>query len=281
MFPFKNEAYDQERFAAYVQTIQWLGWRPSKIVWHNTAAPSLKQWIKSAKEDAEKGLVPGISRMKSLENFYEKNRGWNGGPHLFIAPDYIWVANPLTHRGTHSPSFNPIAIGIEMIGDYSVEDDDSGAGLAVRRNTVFATAVLCEALGLDPFRSILLHKEDRKTDHDCPGKDVAEDKAYMISEVMALMEGGEHDAKATAAVIAGKDPEENHSGTPGEVTVDNLNFREGPGVSNRSKGKLPKGTRLTILGKAKNGNDAWLKVQTPAGYLGWVSGRYVKELPNA
>jgi hypothetical protein len=286
MFPFENKAYNRERFQAYVKTLAWHGWRPSKIVWHNTAAPSMRQWIEKADEDFKANRVPGISRMKSLENFYQNNQGWNGGPHLFVAPGtsayepLIWVANPLTAKGTHSPSFNTTSIGIEMVADFDKESDESGPGLQVKNLTIFATAILCDALGLDPFRSILLHKEDPKTDHDCPGVNIAKDKDKMISEVMSLMDGGDHDEKATSAVISGK-PIEAPKEWTGETIVKDLNFREGPGVSTRSKGSMPKGTRLTILGSAKNVNDVWLKARTPAGYIGWVSGRYIKEIDNA
>jgi hypothetical protein len=277
MFPFVKEAFTQNGFRAYVNTLHWTRWRPSKIVWHNTAAPSLAQWIKSADQDRAMGLIPGITRIKNLEAFFKDNQGWNGGPHLFVANDVIWVANPLTERGTHSPSFNSTAIGIEMVGDYDIENDDAGEGLKVKRNTIFATAVLCSALGLDPNKDILLHKQDPRTTHDCPGKNIAVDKLRMIDEVLALMGGGEHDPEEVAKVIAGEEPTPAVGGHKGVVTQNELNFRRGPGVDSESTGKLPNGTELTILAEAKNGIDRWLKVKTPGGYIGWVSGRFVKE----
>lgn len=61
----------------------------------------------------------------------------------------------------------------------------------------------------------------------------------------------------------------------GITTADDLNFRIGPGVTNESTGSLPKRTKLSIIDRAKNGTTEWLKVRTPAGYVGWVSGKYV------
>lgn len=246
-------------------------------MWHNTAAPSLAQWIKSAEQDRLKGLVPGSSRIGSLERFFRDNQGWGGCPHLFIANDLIWVMNPLPDKGTHSPSFNTTAIGIEMVGDFAVEDDDAGEGLKVKQNTIYATAILCSALGIEPNgRNILLHKEDPRTTHDCPGKDIAQDKSTMILDVEALMSGGEHDPEQVANVIAGVDTIVRPTWT-GITTSDNLNFRRGPGVENEPVSKLPKGVKLTILDEAKNGKDSWLKIRTPAGYVGWVSGRFVQQ----
>lgn len=265
MWPAVKRDFQQEGFRSYVQSLTWNQWRPNKVVWHNTAAPTLKQWIKSADDDARMGRVPGISRIKSLENFFKDNNGWSGCPHLFIANDRIWVMNPLTSPGVHSPSWNGTSIGIEMIGDFSTEDDDSGEGLKVKRNTVFATAVLCSALGIEPRTEIFLHKQDPKTTHDCPGEHIARDKPLMIQAVVDLMDGGEHN------------PSNDEAETPVErqvlTTEDNLNFRVGPGILNATRSQLPKNVQLTVLDTA----SGWLKVKTPAGYIGWVSARYTKE----
>lgn len=273
-WPAVKQAFTQEQFREYVTHLEWNRWRPSKIVWHNTAAPSLVQWMKSAAEDERKGLKPGISRIKSLENYFKNQNHWPGAPHLFIANDFIWVFNPLTAAGTHSPSYNNTAIGIEMIGDFDREDDDSGNGLKVKNNTIFATTLLCSVLGLDPATAILLHKQDPRTTHDCPGKDIAQDKSKMIASVVDLMSGGEHDPDETGGVI-GDIPPPPKPIRNGVVNTNNLNFRSGPGVAHGSTGSLDKGVKLVILDEAKNGSTSWLHVKTPAGYTGWVGGKFV------
>ncbi len=279
MWPSINAEYTQESFRRRGMGLTWPKWRPSRFVWHNTAAPSLAQWVKSANEDRANGLIPGISRIRSLEQFYRNNKGWSGCPHLVVAPDFIWEMNSLDAKGVHSPSFNNTAIGIEMCADFSVEDDESGDGLRVKQNTIFATAILCSALGLEPTSgeidhnhnitgTIFLHKQDWATTHDCPGEHIARDKAAMIADVAALMDGGDHN------------PHDETTPPPAErrgvTTIDGLNFRRGPGVSNESTGMLPKNTAVTILSTAANGADSWLQVRTPAGYTGWVSARYVQ-----
>lgn len=201
-WPAVKLALTRDGFREYVHTLPASKWRPSMIVWHNTAAPSLAQWIKSAAQDKANGKVPGRSRIESLEQFFRFNNKWSGAPHLFIANDFIWVFNPLTSAGVHSPSWNSISIGIEMIGDFASEDDDHGEGLKVKQNTIFATAILCEAFGIDPHTRIMLHKQDPKTTHDCPGKNIAQDKQAMINSVLALMPQGEHNPEHVAKIIA-------------------------------------------------------------------------------
>lgn len=294
MWPAVKREYSQENFRRRVGDLSWPKWRPSKIVWHNTAAPTLAQWIKSADEDRANGLVPGISRIRSLEQFFRDNNHWSGCPHLFIANDFIWEMNPLDAPGVHTPSWNGTSIGIETIGDWDIENDDTGEGLKVKQNTIFATAILCAAIGLEPTSgevdhnhntsgTIFLHKQDWKTTHDCPGAHMAIEKAAMIAEVADLMGGGEHDAGAVAAAtprdpaavvpVPLEQPAERH----GVTTSGDLNLRRGPGVTNESMGALPKDLDLVILSEAANGSTPWMQVRTPAGYVGWVSGRYVSE----
>lgn len=275
-WPAVKQALTQEQFRDYVEKLPASKWDPSMIVWHNTAAPSLAQWMKSAEQDRAKGITPGRTRIESLEKYFRFDNNWSGAPHLFIAPDYIWVFNPLSSPGVHSPSWNSISIGIEMIGDFSVEDDDSGAGLKVKQNTIYATAVLCEAYGIDPQTRIMLHKQDPKTTHDCPGKDIAQDKQAMIGDVADLMAGGEHEPEKVGAVIAGQPttaPVERHVVT----TVADLTFRDGPSASSKSHGGFKINTDLVVLGEAANATTKWLKVRSPAGYIGWIAGKFTRE----
>jgi hypothetical protein len=105
------------------------------------------------------------------------------------------VFTPLTVSGTHSPSWNKTALGIEMLGDYEREAFDSGRGLKVRQNTVCALATLCAILGIDP-NTLKIHREDPLTTHACPGKNVR--KLELIQEVTDLIvsrHAGEHPIK--------------------------------------------------------------------------------------
>ena len=177
-----NQSFSAEEFDTYCHTLQWTAWRPSFIVLHNTATPSLAQ--------RPDGLTE--RHIANLECYYRDRKCWSAGPHLFVDDKQIWVFTPLTMSGVHSPSWNKVALGLEMLGDFEKEPFDSGRGLAVRQNAVAAMATLCAILGLEPG-SMRLHREDPLTDHACPGTHV--DKARVIDEVQALIavrHAGEH-----------------------------------------------------------------------------------------
>lgn len=173
-----GKGFSPNEFDAYAHNLVFAAWRPQFVVLHNTASPKLSEWHS----------IPGEQRMRNLEAFYKNVQQWSAGPHLFIADDLIWVFTPLTVPGVHSPSWNSMSWGVEMVGDYSVEP----FGERVRDNVVIALGTLHGLLGLDPA-TLRLHKEDPKTTHDCPGKNV--EKADMIQRVvdcLAHQHIGEH-----------------------------------------------------------------------------------------
>ena len=167
-------SFNPDEFDAYCHTLQWLAWRPSFIVLHNTGVPSLAQ--------RPNGLTK--KHIQGLEAFYRDEQKWNAGPHLFVDDKQIWVFTPLTVSGVHSPSWNKVALGVEMLGDYEKEAFDSGRGLKVRKNAVAALATLCAVLGFDS-QTTRLHREDPLTTHACPGKNVH--KLEVIQEVQNLV----------------------------------------------------------------------------------------------
>lgn len=180
--------FDAAGFDSYCHTLTWNAWRPSFIVLHNTGVPSLAIRPNGFSKD----------QINGLQSYYRDDQNWKAGPHLFIDDHQIWVFTPLTVSGTHSPSWNKVALGIEMLGDYEKEPFDSGRGLAVRKNAVSAISTISAVLGLFPD-SLKLHREDPLTTHACPGKNVR--KLEVIQEVMDLMirrHAGEHPIKPAA-----------------------------------------------------------------------------------
>jgi hypothetical protein len=167
-------SFSAEEFDSYCHALHWTQWRPSFIVLHNTGSPTLAQ--------RPNGLTK--QHIQNLESFYRDKQKWSAGPHLFVDDKQIWVFTPLTVSGTHSPSFNKVALGIEMLGDFATEAFTAKRGLNVRNNALAAVATLSAVLGLDP-ETMKLHKEDPKTTHDCPGKNVV--KAGFIGDVKSLM----------------------------------------------------------------------------------------------
>lgn len=74
-----------------------------------------------------------------------------------------------------------------------------------------------------------------------------------------------------------KDPPVAHEPIPAGGTArvtsnSNLNLRRGPGTSHESRGLLPPGTILQILGPI---DGDWVEVRTPAGYDGWVNRTFI------
>lgn len=161
-----GKGFKPDQFDAYVRSLKFGAWHPQFIVLHNTGIPKLSQWHD----------YPGSVRMRGLQGYY-RNQGWSGGPHLFVADDLIWAFTPLTVPGVHSPSWNAISWGVEMVGDYDVEPFNVG----VRDNAVAALATLHAVMGLSTA-TLKLHREDPRTTHKhCPGQHV--EKTDMVKRV--------------------------------------------------------------------------------------------------
>ena len=179
-----GKSFSAETFDDYCHTLAWTAWRPSFVVLHNTAIPSLAQ--------RPNGLTE--THIKNLEAFYRDTQKWKAGPHLFVDDRQIWVFTPLTVSGTHSPSWNKIALGIGMLGDFEQEAFDSGRGAQVRANAVAALATLSAILGIDP-QTMRIHREDPLTTHACPGKNVRKlDIIQAVQQLMTERHAGDHAA---------------------------------------------------------------------------------------
>lgn len=173
-----GRGFTTDDFRSYVDGLVFNAWRPSFVVLHNTGAPTFAQWH----------LVPGTTRMQNLQTYYRDQQKWSGGPHLFIADDLIWVFTPLTVPGVHSPSWNNLSWGVELVGDYSVEQLNPNLKL----NAVSALGTLHAALGLNPA-SMRLHREDPLTTHICPGNNVSKpDFIELVATNVIAQMPGEH-----------------------------------------------------------------------------------------
>lgn len=167
-----GRGFTPSEFKDYVATLQFASWKPKFIVLHSTQVPNLTQWHKGSAE----------KRLKALAIMFGSQFGWSRGPHLFIDDEKIWVFSPLTQPGTHTPSWNKVSIGIDMVGDYDRKPLDEH----VRDNTVAAVAILDSFLKLKP-ESIKFHNEDPITTHrNCPGRYV--DKADLIRRISAVLD---------------------------------------------------------------------------------------------
>jgi hypothetical protein len=178
-----GSSFDPDGFDNYCHTLSWLSWRPGFIVLHNTATPSLAQ--------RPNGFTK--KHIQNLAAFYRDEKGWKAGPHLFVDDKQIWVFTPLTVSGTHSPSWNKVSLGVEMLGDFDKDSFTDGRGLKVRSNAIAAMATLCAVLGMDP-KGMRLHREDPLTTHACPGKNVRKLEVVQdVEDLITLRHTGEHE----------------------------------------------------------------------------------------
>lgn len=249
-----------EEFKSYLRGLNF-SWRPSGMVLHNTASPTLKQWWHG-------GTLPA-QRIKNLRSYYENDLGWSAGPHAFVDGVTIWVFTDFNVRGVHSPSWNSSRLGIEMVGDYAVEDDETGEGAKVMAMTVALFSECHAFFGWEPSNvSIKLHKEDTQTTHDCPGKKIV--KSEFISDVVHYMgEGGDH----------GDIPISPTSGEVHNVPAgEKLNVRSVPTVVADIIGTLDNGQKVVIVGDALNGSQKWFRLQFGVGVqvYGWAHSAYIK-----
>ncbi len=244
---------------AAIGEVQFKNWRPGGGALHNTAVPSLKR----SKD------YP-IQHWSDMWQGYYRGLGWSGGPHFFCFPGQVLFFTPITLPGVHSPSWNGTKFGVEMVADYDTESAQVDGGLLVKQTAVAVFAALYSKLGLDPD-GIKLHKEDPRTTHACPGKNI--DKAEFISLVQQFMgTAGEHPLPAESPPAAPQD----RKGTV-NIPGDTLTLRRESSASSESMGDLPDGTDLVIHSEAMNLTTKWLNVTTPLGFIGWVNARYVKE----
>ncbi len=183
-----GQGFKPDDFRQYVDDLNFSNWRPQFVVVHNTSAPRLSQWHST----------PGAQRMQNLQSYYRDQMKWSAGPHLFVADDLIWVFTPLTTSGIHSPSWNAISWGVEIVGEY----EDEIFGGQIKSNSVEALTSLHQKLGLDP-QHLRFHKEDPLTTHkSCPGRSVVKpDLIAAIEARLVSLNPGEHLQQAAAADI--------------------------------------------------------------------------------
>lgn len=132
------------------------------ICLHHTASPSLA--------NRPKGFT--IQHIHNIKEFYQE-KGWDRGPHFFTDEDQIFGMTPPTEAGIHAVSFNRMALGIEVLGDYDTENHNVGRGYECWRTTAACTKVLLDWLGLPVnAKTVLFHREDPKTSKTCPGTKV-------------------------------------------------------------------------------------------------------------
>jgi hypothetical protein len=162
-----------DEFAAYVEGLEFPDPLPNRIFLHHTWKPTVESWR-------------GRSTILAMKAYYEKqlwwdsqgrlHEGWTAGPHLFVAPDGIWLFSDLRFDGVGAYGNNYRSRHLEMVGDY---DRVTPSG-AVLDYSVAALGILHHRLGLDP-RKLAFHRDF--STKSCPGWAVR--KEWIIPQVEA------------------------------------------------------------------------------------------------
>ncbi|MCE5258153.1 MAG: N-acetylmuramoyl-L-alanine amidase [Chloroflexi bacterium] len=158
------------QFARHLQTIHW-STAPTAIYLHHSYEPSVANWRGKESLYALKAYYETIRWTDAQGQVHE---GWTSGPHIFTAPDGIWLFSDLLKDGTHVAGHNHLTLGVVMVGNYNTYLPSG----PVLDNTVAALALLCNRLGIDPS-NLRFHREDEET--SCPGNLVT--KAWLVPQV--------------------------------------------------------------------------------------------------
>lgn len=159
------------------------------VVLHHTQIPDLAM--------RPRGLT--IQHIITIADWYHRppdqgGLGWSSGPHFFLDEEQIFGMCDVRRRGVHARSFNASALGIEVLGNYDVEDPAAGRGLRCWRNAAALAGVLLGWLGRAPSpETVLFHRDDPNTGKSCPGRKV--EKNWLL-QLIAAPEAGARELPA-------------------------------------------------------------------------------------
>jgi hypothetical protein len=147
---------------------------PARLVLHHTYRPNQSQWR-------------GLASMRGMQNYY-RSLGWSAAPHIYVAPDGIWLFTPMRNVGIHAGAGNSgvsngvwwYSIGLEMVGYFDHRRPDG----AVWNYAKLVMATISQRLGIAPRRLISFHR-DYTNQKSCPGWAVTKD--WVFAEVEATL----------------------------------------------------------------------------------------------
>ena len=262
-----------EGFLDYLYTVGKPSWMKF-ITAHHTGAPTLKNW---QDWQTRKNPVSDHQWLTNLAAYYGNSLGWSSGPQFFFTPKNFCVLSPPERVGVHAKSFNGMSWGVEMVGNFDVEEMPAG----LRDWYVTGLACLHIATGLSPrpysyrIKGLHFHRDDPLTTKTCPGKKI--DKQPFAKEIeakIAEMIGKEAPAERIEVTPQSQQPP-SRSGTV-NVPNDTLNVRTQASGKAPTIGKLAHGAAVSIIGEAMNGPTKWFKVDLPGDGDGWVSAAFVR-----
>ena len=116
-----------DEFVAYVEQLSIPEPRPTRVFLHHTWKPTPETWH-------------GYDTILAMKSYYERqpwtdldgreHEGWTVGPHVFVAPDGIWLFSDLRYDGVGVYGHNYRSRHVEMVGNYDPAPP-SGSILAI------------------------------------------------------------------------------------------------------------------------------------------------------
>lgn len=170
--PFINRMLTIAEWREYVASYDFGELTPTRLVLHHTYRPDETSWR-------------GLTTMRGIQRFYA-GKGWTAGPHIFAAPDGIWLATPMSQIGIHAGAGNGslakgwYSIGLEMVG-YFDKVLPSGK---VWEHSLAVMGELSRRLNIPPRQLISFHR-DYTNQKSCPGWAVT--KEWVWSQVEAYL----------------------------------------------------------------------------------------------
>lgn len=232
--PMIGKCLSAEQWLGYIAAYNFGKLPPDRVVLHHTVVPTLDSWA-------------GLRTMKGMQTFYA-NKGWNAAPHVYIAPEGIWLFTPLKDVGIHAGTGNGslrqgwYSIGVEMVGNY---DNEKPSG-PVWQHTLVVLGSLCRRFGRTPEAAISFHR-DFTNEKSCPGWAVT--KPWVWSEVNAWLRPPVTGTQRRVWQV--------------RVTAGALNVRQGRGTTFPIAATLKRGDILAV----DDDTDAWLHLADERGFI--------------
>ncbi len=246
MPPFINVGLSIAEWKSYVASYDFGPIPPTKLVLHHTWKPTVADWR-------------GLASMKGMQNYY-RGLGWTAAPHIYVGPDKIWLATPMSEVGIHAGSGNSgttngvwwYSIGLELVGNY---DSQRPSGILWEQ----AKAVMGELskrVGVPPQQFISFHRD--YSSKSCPGWAIT--KEWVWGEVTAYTNNTKPPSPPAIGEIGTPTPDEEQLI---ERLLDESYGRRAEGyssewafhqyaVENGMGMPMAKSTRITVDGKEYN-----------------------------
>lgn len=149
-----NKCLNKKEFSEYIENKN-ITREIDKIILHH-AEDTVEQW--------ERGEISCLFYKKMYEE-----KGWESGPHLFVATEGVWLFTDIDIQGRHSNEGNSGSVGVEMVGNF---DEKLPSG-EVWENTKVVLKVLLKKFNLKP-EDIHFHRE-YNPNKSCPGNIVTKE----------------------------------------------------------------------------------------------------------